>query len=130
VSAQPSPAGLQYLASQGFTTVVSTRGLSELSWNERAAVEALGMTFVQIPMENPVREITDGQIARLDSVLTHQDGPVLLHCHSGNRAAALWGAWLAAKGRVDPAAALDLAAMAGMTGVRPVLERRLERGSP
>lgn len=125
LSAQPTPDGLRYLAGRGFTTVVSTRGLAELNWDERAVVESLGMRFVQIPMENPVWEITDAQVARLDSVLTHREGPILLHCHSANRTAALWGAWLAEKQGVAPAAALDLATLAGMTGVRPTLERRL-----
>jgi len=126
LSAQPTPDGLRYLAGRGFTTVVSTRGLDELDWDERAVVESLGMRFVQVPMENPVWEITDAQVTRLDSVLTHRQGPILLHCHSGNRTAALWGAWLAEKRGVAPRVALDLATLAGMTGVRPTLERRLE----
>ena len=129
LSGQPSPAGLERLAAQGYTTVVSTRGLQELDWDERAAVEALGMRFVQIPMENPVRAITDAQIATLDSVLANQQGPILLHCASGNRVAGLWGAWLAEKRGIDRAAAVQLATKAGMTGVRPVVEQRMARGS-
>jgi uncharacterized protein (TIGR01244 family) len=122
---QPSPATLQYFKDQGFTTIVSTRGLTELEWDERALVESLGMRFVQIPMENPVTGITDAQIAALDSVLAAQQGPTLLHCSSGNRVAGLWGAWLAERRGVDPAAALRLAELAGMTRVRPVVEQRL-----
>jgi len=123
---QPSPATLQYLADQGYTTVVTTRGLAELDWDERAAVEALGMRFVQIPMDNPVLAITDAQVAALDSVLTSASGPILLHCGSGNRVAGLWAAWLAEKRSIDPEAALRLAELAGMTGVRPVVEQRLQ----
>lgn len=128
-SSQPSPATLQYFKDQGFTTVVSTRGLAELEWDERALVESLGMRFVQIPMENPVLGITDAQVAALDSVLAAQEGPTLLHCSSGNRVAGLWGTWLAERQGVDPAAALRLAELAGMTRVRPTVEQRLSSPS-
>jgi uncharacterized protein (TIGR01244 family) len=123
---QPSPATLQYLRDQGVTTVVSTRGLTELEWDERAQVESLGMRFVHIPMENPVLGISDAQVAAFDSVLTGQQGRVLLHCSSGNRVAGLWGAWLAERQGLEPAEALRLADLAGMTRVRPAVEQRLE----
>lgn len=125
---QPEPAALEYLASQGYATVVSTRGMNELSWDERAAVESLGMRFVQIPMESPVTGITAEQIAALDSVLAGHAGPILLHCGSGNRVAGLWAAWLAEKQGMDPDEALRLAQLAGMTRVRPVVEARLAGG--
>lgn len=125
---QPSPATLKYLADQGYTTIVSTRGLAEVDWDERAAVEALGMTYVQIPMENPVTGITDAQVAALDSVLQSQQGRILLHCGSGNRVAGLWAAWLTETQGMDPDAALRLAELAGMTRVRPVVEQRLSSG--
>ncbi|MDH4044578.1 MAG: hypothetical protein OEW06_08980, partial [Gemmatimonadota bacterium] len=32
---QPTPATLQFLADHGYTTVVSTRGLTEVDWDER-----------------------------------------------------------------------------------------------
>jgi protein tyrosine phosphatase (PTP) superfamily phosphohydrolase (DUF442 family) len=122
---QPTAATLEYLRGQGVTTVVSTRGLAELGWDERALVESLGMRFVEIPMENPVLEIADAQVTALDSVLAAQQGPVFLHCSSGNRVAGLWGTWLAERKGVDPAEALRLAELAGMTRVRPAVEQRL-----
>jgi len=122
---QPTPTALEYLAEQGYTTIVSTRGINELDWDERAAVEALGMRFVSIPMENPVTEITDEQVARLAEVIEHPDGPTLLHCGSGNRVSGLWAVYLAEQAGVEPGRALELAERAGMTGVRPAVEARL-----
>jgi uncharacterized protein (TIGR01244 family) len=122
---QPSPATLRYLASEGVTTVVSTRGRAELSWDERGTVEAFGMRFVHIPMDYPILGITDAQIAALDSALAAPRGRVLLHCNSGNRTAGLWGAWLAERRGVAPAAAVRLAQQAGMGNVRTALEARL-----
>lgn len=126
---QPSEAVLEYLAAQGYQTVVSTRGADELDWDEQAAVEALGMTFVSIPMDAPVTAITDEQVAAIAELMESHEGPILLHCGSGNRVSGLWGAWLAEYRGVDPAEALRLAELAGMTGVRPVVERRLGTAS-
>jgi uncharacterized protein (TIGR01244 family) len=122
---QPSETALEQFAAQGYTTVVTTRADGEIDWDERAKVESLGMTFVSIPMPNPVDAITDEQVARLDSVLGSGAGPVVLHCGSGNRVSGLWGAWLAERKDVAPAEALRLAELAGMTSVRPVVEQRL-----
>ena len=125
IGGQPSPATLRYLASEGVTTVVSTRGHAEVSWDERATVEAFGMRFVHIPMDYPILGITDAQIAALDSALASPGGRVLLHCNSGNRVAGLWGAWLADRRGVASADALRLAAQAGMGNVRTAVEARL-----
>ena len=125
IGSQPSEAALDSLAAQGYHTVVTTRAPGEIDWDEQAKVESLGMRFVQIPMPNPVTEIADAQVARLDSVLTHADGPVVLHCGSGNRVSGLWAAWLVADQGVSPSEALRLATLSGMGSVRPAVERRL-----
>jgi len=124
IGSQPTENALDTLAAQGYRTVVSTRAPGEIDWDERAKVESLGMGFVQIPMPNPVTEITDEQVARLDSVLTHTEGPVALHCGSGNRVSGLWAAWLVADRGVSPSEALRLATLSGMGSVRPAVERR------
>lgn len=121
---QPTADALRLLAAQGYRTVISTRGEGELDWDERARVEELGMRYVAIPMASPVTAITDSQVAALDEALG-SEGPKLLHCSSGNRAAGLWGAWLAERRGVDHARALELAERAGMTRTREVVEARL-----
>ncbi len=122
---QPSPEALEYLAAQGYRTVISTRGEGELEWDERGVVESLGMRFVAIPMANPVSAISDDQVAQLDEALGTTAGPTLLHCSSGNRVAGLWGVWLAERRGIDPDTALQLAERAGMTRVREAVEARL-----
>jgi uncharacterized protein (TIGR01244 family) len=124
-ASQPSADALEYLAAQGYRTVVSTRAADEIEWDERAVVESLGMTFVQIPMEAPVTGISDEQVAAFAELMERREGPMLLHCGSGNRVSGLWGAWLVEYQGADSAEALRLAALAGMTRVRPVVERRL-----
>lgn len=125
---QPTAEALQLLAAQGYRTVISTRGEGELEWDERAVVEALGMRFVAIPMANPVAMIADSQVAALDVALTGE-GPTLLHCSSGNRAAGLWGVWLAERRGLDHDSALALAERAGMTRTREAVEARLREAT-
>jgi uncharacterized protein (TIGR01244 family) len=125
ICSQPSREGLKQLVDRGYKTVLSTRGLSELSWDERAEAESLGMTFVSIPMENPVQEITDTQVSRFDSAMTAANGPVVLHCGSGNRVSGLWAVWLVESRKIDPEEALGLASQAGMRSIQPIVRKRL-----
>ena len=130
ICSQPSREGLKQLAARGYKTVLSTRGPSELSWDERAEVESLGMTFVSIPMENPVQEIIDAQVSRFDSAMTAAGGPVVLHCGSGNRVSGLWAVWLVENQKMDAGQALDLASQAGMKGIQPIVQKRLGLDNP
>jgi protein tyrosine phosphatase (PTP) superfamily phosphohydrolase (DUF442 family) len=125
IGSQPSAEVLEYLAAQGYETIVSTRAPEEIDWDEAAVVEELGMRFVNIPMPGPVEAISDEQLAAFAAVMETGEGRMLLHCGSGNRVAGLWGAWLAEYKDIDPAEALRLAELGGMTRVRPVVEQRL-----
>lgn len=128
---QPDGATIERLAAEGYRTIVSTRGTGELSWDEKAVVEAAGMSFVFIAMDKPVKAITDEQVAAFAEVMNTAERPMLLHCSTGNRTAGLWAAWLAERHGVQPAEAMRLGALAGMTKVRGVVEKRLaERPAP
>jgi uncharacterized protein (TIGR01244 family) len=122
---QPSPEALTALAGRGYRTVVTTRGERELDWDERAMAESLGLTFVEIPMAYPLEAIRDEWVDRFDELMTGSARPMLVHCSSGNRVAGLWAVWLAEKRGVAPERALELGAAAGMTRIRPVVEKRL-----
>lgn len=122
---QPTPEALTALAAQGYRTVLTTRGDGELQWDERARVDSLGMRFVSIPMPNPLTEIPDTWVEQFDAVMRDAQRPLLLHCSSGNRVAGLWAVWLAERQGVDRAQALQLGEKAGMTRVRPLVEKRL-----
>ncbi len=122
---QPSEEALAQLAAQGYKTVLSTRGESELSWDEKAKVESLGMTFVNIPMDHPVTKITDEQVNRFAELMENRERPMVLHCGSGNRVAGLWAVWLVEHENVEPMEALQQAEQAGMTSTRNVVGKRL-----
>lgn len=124
-ASQPSQDALRQLAEKGYRTVVSTRGEGELKWDEKAEVDSLGMTFVSIPMGYPIEDIRNEWVDRFDELMGGAERPMLIHCSSGNRVAGLWAVWLAERQGMAPDRALELGTEAGMTRVRPAVEKRL-----
>jgi protein tyrosine phosphatase (PTP) superfamily phosphohydrolase (DUF442 family) len=122
IAGQPSVAELDSLKSLGFEAVLSTRGKEELDWDEAGVVDSLGMTFVHIPMENPVDTIDHEQLTAFDAFMALEKKS-FLHCGSGNRVAGLWAAWLVEYHDVDPEEAL---ARAEAFGLRPQLRSIVE----
>jgi protein tyrosine phosphatase (PTP) superfamily phosphohydrolase (DUF442 family) len=123
---QPTEEALRVLAGQGYHTIVNLRGATEMDWNEQELVESLGMKYVAIPMAYPIEEINDRWVDGFDTVMSAPDSrPMLVHCSSGNRVGGLYGVWLAERKDVEHSRALDLAAAAGMTRLRPAVEKRL-----
>ena len=124
---QPTPAQIEAAANGGFLTVINLRTDQEpgFEW-EREAVERAGMRYVPIPVgaDGLARE----NVERIDAALAEAlaEGPVLLHCGSGNRIGAVLAlreAWLGGK---QPEEALSYGLASGLTGlegkVREILE--------
>jgi uncharacterized protein (TIGR01244 family) len=127
-AAQPSAAQLAAAAESGFKTVIDLRGVKEDRGmeDEKTTVEHLGMSYISLPVEG-----TDGvsyaNATALDRLLAGADGPVLIHCASGNRA----GALLALRDKLGSAsneAALALGVASGLTGLKPTVEQKLAQG--
>ncbi len=88
-SGQPTQEQLAVLADAGVRHVVSLRPVSELDWDESAAVAAAGMQFHSIPVAG-ASGVTNANAQTLESLLNELDGqPVLVHCASSNRVGAL-----------------------------------------
>lgn len=122
---QPDEAALQVFAEAGYTTVVDMRGPNEDRGldDQQASVEALGMQYVAFPIEG--RDAINFDNAReLDTLLENIDGPVLLHCGSGNRVAALLALRHSLQG-ADDEAAIQLGKDAGLTRLEGVVRDRL-----
>jgi uncharacterized protein (TIGR01244 family) len=88
-SGQPSHDQLKQLNKAGIVHVVNLRPKSEQSWDEQAAIEALGMHYHNIPIGGLNDLTTDNAkaLAQLFTAIGAQ--PSLLHCASGNRVGAL-----------------------------------------
>jgi uncharacterized protein (TIGR01244 family) len=87
-----TPESMRAVKEMGFASVVNLREASEPSANveaESAAARAAGLRYVHLPLnrESPDPAVADRfLIAARD--LSNQ--PMLIHCASGNRAAAMW----------------------------------------
>ena len=118
---QPTPEQIAAAAAAGYKTVVNLRAESEpgFEW-EPDAVRASGMAYVSIPVTGSAG-LTRENAVRLDAALKDAEaqGPVLLHCASGNRTGALLAlraAWIEGE---DPQRALAYGRAAGLAGLEP-----------
>ena len=121
----PTEVAVGMLADIGFASVLTVLGEDYLPYDERAAVEAAGMTFIRIPMALPPEEITDEMVDAFDTAMREAPRPILLHCVRGNLVAGLYAVWLAERDGVPPEDAVERGVAAGMTLLRPVVEARL-----
>ncbi len=127
-AAQPSAEQLAAAAQSGFKVIIDLRGVSEDRGmpNEKATVETLGMSYVALPVEG-AGGVTYANATALDKLLADIEGPVLIHCASGNRA----GALLALRNKLagaDNETALALGIASGLTSLKPTVEQKLAQG--
>lgn len=133
VAGQPGAGDWSALAASGVRTVVNLRPEGELKGrDERAEVAAAGMRYVELPVSGPA-DITPENAKALSALLAQADGPVLVHCASGNRVGGLLAVAMAQNG-MSTAQALDFGRSAGMKSIegraREVIEQAVEEDSP
>lgn len=122
---QPDAEAFRMFAEAGYVAVVDLRGPAEdRGLDEKDVVTGLGLDYVPLPIVGS-DAINFDNASKLDSILAAYDGPVLLHCGSGNRV----GALLALRDSLAGAAAdaaLDYGRSAGLTSLEPIVRERLE----
>jgi len=124
-SGQPDAEVLAIVKEAGFTTVVDLRGMSEdRGMDESAEVAALGMKYISLPIAGG-GDISFENAAELDKILAASDGPVLLHCASGNRVGALLALREKTAGATDEEA-LAIGKAGGMTRLEAIVKERLQ----
>jgi uncharacterized protein (TIGR01244 family) len=95
---QPSPETLKSLGDMGFRTVVNVRTAREGAAEEGPIVRALGLDYVWVPVSPGTFSLED--VEAIEKVLEDPEAaPVLLHCASSNRVAAVWAVIQAREGR-------------------------------
>ena len=81
--AQPNAEGYDSLAKLGIKTVIDLRPGSEHSCkDEKKAVEAAGMRYVNVPL-NGEHAPPDDKILKVLGLLSDSTGPVFVHCRRG-----------------------------------------------
>ena len=87
IGPQPTEQDLQEARQQGIKTVIDFRTPSETEVPNEDLVKNNGLNYVNVPVDkaSPAAQ----QIEALDKALQQNDGPFLLHCATGTRAAML-----------------------------------------
>jgi len=118
---QPSLADLEKLKKQGVKTVISLRPVAEEGgFDEQAAVEALGMTFVRLPIAGRAGVTLDAAKS-FNEIMNGLEGKALVHCASSNRV----GAMFALREHMNGASAdkaLKLGEKAGLSSLKPIVQ--------
>ena len=87
---QPDRVGLEAARAAGVQMVINLRAPSELRWDERSAVEALGMSYFNVPVTG--RSFDPKAFARIEELVAeNREKEILIHCATSSRA----GGWLA-----------------------------------
>ena len=117
------PNGAAELGALGYRTVIDLRTPKEGTAAERAAVEQLGLRYVNIPIAKGAP--TKAQVAEFTALLSDAGNrPIHVHCASGNRVGAMWALYLAAGG-MPPGYALEAGRTAGLRGKREARVRQM-----
>lgn len=118
----PTEEDLKAAKSLGVTTVVSLLPDADA---ERTQVEALGMTFVSIPVASPA-DLTEDNARQLGEAMSSHDKPMIVHCASGNRVGALMALEAFYVEGMSRDEALKRGEDAGLTSLRGDVETRLD----
>jgi uncharacterized protein (TIGR01244 family) len=98
VTGQPAAADWRAFADAGVGTVINLRTAGEMQGrDEHEEVAASGMRYLELPIDG-AGAVTPDNARRLGELLREAQGPVLLHCASGNRVGGLLALMKAGEG--------------------------------
>lgn len=122
---QPSREQLGRLAQEGYVAVIDLRGEGESrGYDEPAAATESGLEYTPLPIAS-ADDINVENARRLGELLDSYDGPVVVHCGSGNRVGALVALLEADRG-ASAEDALEAGRAAGLTRLEDLVKDRLE----
>ena len=121
---QPDEQLLAQVESAGYVAVIDLRtAVEDRGMDEPTAVEESGLTYYSLPIAGG-KDITFDNARALDTLLAEIDGPVFLHCRSGNRVGGLLALSASARGASEEDA-LVIGRKAGLTSLEAVVKERI-----
>ena len=87
IGPQPTEDNLRQAQREGIRTVIDLRMPSETATSNAELVERTGLAYVNIPVDKA--SLSMDQVGQLDRVMREKNGPFLIHCATGARAALL-----------------------------------------
>jgi uncharacterized protein (TIGR01244 family) len=122
VGGQPSLDEFSELQKIGIRHVINLRPDMEMQgFDEGSYVELLGMTYSQLPIIG-MDDLTPQAAEQLDEQLNAAEGPVLVHCASGNRVGALFALHAFFVICLDAETALQIGRDHGLTKLEPMVQ--------
>lgn len=121
---QPSAAQLEKAKEAGYATVINMRMPDEPGTTDPEAVRALGMDYVDLPIEH-AEGVSEANARKLAEILDKARKPVIVHCGSGNRVGALFALKARFVDGKTPDEALEIGKSAGLTRLEPVVREKL-----
>jgi len=85
IAPQPTAQDLDDAKQQGIKTVIDFRMPGETPASNETLTKNHGLDYVNIPVDKA--DLSANQIGDLDAVMKNREGPFLLHCATGARAA-------------------------------------------
>ena len=117
IGGQPTPAQFEELAAAGYKHIINVRSAGEMAGSdEPAQVEALGMVYTHISVAGSAG-LTDENVRLFDEALGSVEGPIVVHCATGNRVGALFALRARNLEGVSARDALALGLATGMTSL-------------
>lgn len=125
VTGKLSPEKIAKIAEAGIEHIINLQPDSELSFDEKSAVEAAGIHYTHIPISG-ADDLKQVNLLEFDKALrAHHGKKTLLHCGSGNRVGAcmaLRAGWLRGR-KMDTA--MERGKQHGLTGLEEEVRMRL-----
>lgn len=122
---QPTEDQLKAMAADGLSFVLDLRAEGEnRGFDEPAALQSLDVPYLNVPVDAERLEQPE-TFERFIEAMDKVDGPVLVHCASGNRVGALYYAYLVAGKGVDREEARSRAKGNGLRSA--ALEKAVDR---
>lgn len=126
---QPTAAQLRELARRVRTVIDLRQPGEDRGFDETGVAESLGMRYVRIPVAG-AEGLDAANVRAVHQALQQSQGPVLLHCASGNRAGAVLGLVNARYEHASPEQALQLGQRAGLRSLETATRERLASPAP
>ena len=77
------------IQNEKITRVITLRTDGEIDWDEKTALTASNIEFIEVPFRSP-DSLTDGVFDKIRELLNDKSQPTLFHCGSANRVGGVW----------------------------------------
>jgi protein tyrosine phosphatase (PTP) superfamily phosphohydrolase (DUF442 family) len=114
-SGQPDAPALDRAKANGVEVVINLRVPSEQDWPEAKAAADRGLVYYDVPVDTAA-PFSRAAFEKIESLVAqHEPKTILIHCSSGNRAAAWLATHLVTRHDMTTSDAIEVARKAGLT---------------